>query len=304
MAIRSVYMVGSLDSYRIFAEVARCKSFSGAAKELYISQPAVSLAIMNLEKELGSRLFIRSPRGVTLTYEGQLLYEYIESAINLVNMGETKLTELHNLEFGELRIGVGDTISKYFLLPHLVQFHKMYPNINLRVINRTTPDLCTLVKSGEIDFAICNLPVDDPALKIKECLIIHDIFVCGDEFRDICNSPLSFERIAGLPLVLLERKSNSRRYVEEYILSKGVALKAEIELGSHDLLLEFARFNFGIACVIEEFSQDYLQKGLIWKVELEKTIPARTIGFCSLKSVPLSPASARFVEIVESKLRV
>ena len=223
-------MVGSLDSYRIFAEVARCKSFSGAAKELYISQPAVSLAIMNLEKELGSRLFIRSPRGVTLTYEGQLLYEYIESAINLVNMGETKLTELHNLEFGELRIGVGDTISKYFLLPHLVQFHKMYPNINLRVINRTTPDLCTLVKSGEIDFAICNLPVDDPAMKIKECLIIHDIFVCGDEFRDICSSPLSFERIAGLPLVLLERKSNSRRYVEEYILSKGVALKAEIEL--------------------------------------------------------------------------
>lgn len=55
-------MVGSLDSYRIFAEVARCKSFSKAAKELYISQPAVSLAIMNLEKELGSRLFIRSPR--------------------------------------------------------------------------------------------------------------------------------------------------------------------------------------------------------------------------------------------------
>ena len=134
-----------------FCRGGRCKSFSGAAKELYISQPAVSLAIMNLEKELGSRLFIRSPRGVTLTYEGQLLYEYIESAINLVNMGETKLTELHNLEFGELRIGVGDTISKYFLLPHLVQFHKMYPNINLRVINRTTPDLCTLVKSGEID---------------------------------------------------------------------------------------------------------------------------------------------------------
>lgn len=296
-------MVGSLDSYRIFAEVARCKSFSKAAEELYISQPAVSLAIMNLEKELGSRLFIRSPRGVTLTYEGQLLYEYIESAINLVNMGETKLTELHNLEFGELRIGVGDTISKYFLLPHLVQFHKMFPNINLRVINRTTPDLCALVKSGDIDLAICNLPVDDPALKTKECTTIHDVFVCGDKYRDVCRTPLSFERIAGLPLILLESKSNSRRYVEEYILSRGVALKAEIELGSHDLLLEFARFNFGIACVIEEFSQEYLQKGLLWKVELEEAIPGRAIGFCTLKSVPLSPASARFVEIVESGLR-
>jgi len=293
-------MIGNLDSYRIFAEVARRKSFSGAAKALYISQPAVSLAIMNLENELGSRLFVRSPKGVTLTYEGQLLHEYVESALNLVNMGESKLAELHNLESGELRIGLGDTISRYFLLPHLVKFHQMYPNISLRVINRTTPDLCSLVKSGEIDLAICNLPVKDPALKVKKCMSVHDIFVCGDKFRDACRSPMPFEKIAELPLVLLESKSNSRRYVEEYLLSKGVRIRAEIELGSHDLLLEFARFNFGVACVIEEFSRDYLQKGLVWKVELEEEIPERAIGFCSLKSVQLSPASARFVEIVES----
>jgi len=296
-------MVGSLDSYRIFAEVARRKSFSGAARALYISQPAVSLAIMNLENELGSRLFIRSPKGVTLTYEGKLLHEYVESALNLVNMGESKLAELHNLESGELKIGVGDTISKYFLLPYMVKFHQMYPKINLRVINRTTPDLCSLVKSGEIDLAICNLPVEDPALKIKKCISIHDVFVCGDRFREACSLPMSLKEIAELPLILLESKSNSRRYVEEYMLSRGVRVKAEIELGSHDLLLEFARFNFGVACVIEEFSRDYLEKGLLWKVELEEPIPKRAIGFCTLKSVPLSPASARFVEIVESGLQ-
>ncbi len=296
-------MVGSLDSYRIFAEVARRKSFSGAARALYISQPAVSLAIMNLENELGSRLFIRSPKGVTLTYEGKLLHEYVESALNLVNMGESKLAELHNLESGELKIGVGDTISKYFLLPYMVKFHQMYPKINLRVINRTTPDLCSLVKSGEIDLAICNLPVKDPALKIKKCISIHDVFVCGDRFREACSLPMSLKEIAELPLILLESKSNSRRYVEEYMLSRGVRVKAEIELGSHDLLLEFARFNFGVACVIEEFSRDYLEKGLLWKVELEEPIPKRAIGFCTLKSVPLSPASARFVEIVESGLQ-
>ena len=296
-------MVGSLDSYRIFAEVARRKSFSGAARALYISQPAVSLAIMNLENELGSRLFIRSPKGVTLTYEGKLLHEYVESALNLVNMGESKLAELHNLESGELKIGVGDTISKYFLLPYMVKFHQMYPKINLRVINRTTPDLCSLVKSGEIDLAICNLPVEDPALKIKKCISIHDVFVCGDRFKEACSLPMSLKVIAELPLILLESKSNSRRYVEEYMLSRGVRVKAEIELGSHDLLLEFARFNFGVACVIEEFSRDYLEKGLLWKVELEEPIPKRAIGFCTLKSVPLSPASARFVEIVESGLQ-
>jgi len=295
-------MRGNLETYRIFAEVARRRSFSAAARVLYISQPAVSLAIMNLEKELGCRLFIRSPKGVSLTYEGQLLHEYVESALNLVNMGETKISELRNLEAGELRIGVGDTISRYFLLPHLVQFHQVYPKINIRIINRTTPELCSLVKSGEIDLAICNLPVKDTVLKVKKCLTVHDIFVCGDRFRDICRSPVSLEKIASLPLIFLEKKSNSRQYVEEYILSRGIKINAGIELGSHDLLLEFARFNFGVACVIEEFSREYLEKGLIWKVELTEPIPERAIGFCSLKSVPLSPASARFVEIVEKGL--
>lgn len=295
-------MIGKLDLYRVFAEVARCRSFSGAAKALFMTQPAVSLAIMNLEKELGTRLFIRTPRGVSLTNEGKLLYEYISSAMNLVRMGEAKVAESCGLESGELKIGVGDTVSKYFLLPHLEEFHRNYPNIKLRVINRTTPELCAMVKAGEVDLAICNLPIRDPSLSVRVCGTIHDIFVCGEKYREACCRIRRFEQLVELPLILLETKSNSRQYVERFMLSRGIKLRPEIELGSHDLLLEFARFNFGIACVIEEFSQDYLQKGLLWKVELEEAIPERAIGFCTLKSVSLSPSSARFVEIVESRL--
>ncbi|HOK43232.1 MAG TPA: LysR family transcriptional regulator [Thermoclostridium caenicola] len=297
-------MIGKLDLYRIFAEVARCRSFSGAAKALFMTQPAVSLAVMNLEKELGTRLFIRTPKGVSLTNEGKLLYEYTSSAMNLVRMGEAKVAESCGLESGELKIGVGDTVSKYFLLPHLEEFHRNYPNIKLRVINRTTPELCAMVKAGEVDLAICNLPIRDPSLSVRVCGTIHDIFVCGEKYREACRGIRRLEQIVELPLILLETKSNSRQYVERFMLSRGIKLQPEIELGSHDLLLEFARFNFGIACVIEEFSQDYLQNGLLWKIELEETIPERAIGFCTLKSVPLSPSSARFVEIVESRLKV
>ncbi|HOP72136.1 MAG TPA: LysR family transcriptional regulator [Thermoclostridium caenicola] len=296
-------MIGKLDLYRIFAEVARCRSFSGAAKALFMTQPAVSLAVMNLEKELGTRLFIRTPRGVTLTNEGKLLYEYISSAMNLVRMGEAKVAESCGLESGELKIGVGDTVSRYFLLPHLEEFHRNYPSIKLRVINRTTPELCAMVKAGEVDLAICNLPIRDPSLSVRVCGTIHDIFVCGEKYRETCRGIRHLEQIVELPLILLETKSNSRQYVERYMLSRGIKLQPEIELGSHDLLLEFARFNFGIACVIEEFSQDYLQNGLLWKIDLEEAIPGRAIGFCTLKSVPLSPSSARFVEIVESRLQ-
>jgi DNA-binding transcriptional LysR family regulator len=291
-------MANRLDLYRIFCEVAKCRSFSGAAKELYMTQPAVSQAVMNLEEELGIRLFTRTPRGVVLTNDGQLLFEHVNSAINLIHIGENKLLESRNLKVGEMKIGVGDTISKYFMLPYLEIFRNRFPNINLKIVNRTTTELCNLIKSGDVDIAVCNFPIRDAALETIECKRIHDIFVCGEKYRELCSRPTSLEEIVRLPMILLERKSNSRLYIERYMASKGIKATPEIELGSHDLLLEFARFNFGIACVVEEFSQDYLKTSRLYKLDLTDEIPSRSIGFCYLKSVSLSPAAQKLVEVV------
>lgn len=291
-------MVNRLGLYKIFSEVVEYKNFSKAAKSLYMTQPAISQSISQLEAKLGVRLFTRTSRGVILTSEGQLLDEYISAAINLINTGENKIQASKDLAMGDLKIGVGDTISRYFLLSYLEKFHAQYPKINLKIINRTTLDLCDLLKSGEIDIAICNLPIHDPALEITSCASIHDIFVCGSKYRDIMKNPVNFKELVHYPLIFLEDKSNSRQYVEKHMLRQGVPIKPEIELGSHDLLLEFAKINLGIACVVEEFSKEYIDKGLLYKVSLEKPIPKRNIGYCFLKSVSLSPASTRFLEIL------
>ncbi len=288
-----------LDLYKIFCEVAKCESFSKAAKVLFMTQPAVSQAIMQLEEELGMRLFTRTPKGVILTNEGQILFEYANSAMNLISVGEKKVQESKNLMVGELKIGVGDTISRYFLLPYLEKFHNGYPNIKLKVVNRTTLELCTLLKSGEVDIAICNLPIRDSSLEVKELMEIHDVFVYGEKYKKNLSKYLTLEEIAKFPLILLEPKSNSRQYVEKYILSKGIRIKPEIELGSHELLLEFAKINLGISCVIREFSQEYLQAGVLYEVQTTEEIPKRSIGVCYLKSVSLSPASEKFVDLLE-----
>lgn len=294
-------MITKLDLYKVFCEVGKLKSFSKAAKELYMTQPAVSQAIMQLERELNIRLFTRTHRGVALTNEGKLLFEYASAAINLINAGEEKLLETKNLTTGELKIGVGDTISRYFLLPYLEEFHKDHPNIKFKIINSTTSELCEILKSGEIDIAICNFPIEDTSLELRECTDIHDIFVCGEKYKEILDENLSFNEILELPLIILEPKSNSRLYVEKYMSSKGIKITPEIELGSHDLLLEFAKINLGIACVVKEFSQEYLEKKLLYEVKTLEKIPKRSIGLCFLKSVPLSPASKRFVEILEKR---
>ena len=299
--IRGAYMASKLDLYKVFCKVGKSESFSKAAKDLYMTQPAVSQAIMQLERELDTRLFIRTPKGVSLTDEGSLLFEYASSAINLIHAGEEKMLEFKNLTTGELKIGVGDTISRYFLLPYLEAFHNGYPNIKFNIVNGTTLELCSILKSGGVDIAICNLPINDPTLELRPCFDIQDTFVYGEKFKKILSKPLSLHELVKLPLIFLESKSNSRKYVEDYMVSKGIKISPEFELGSHDLLLEFAKINLGIACVTKEFSKEYLTNGLLNEVQLIEEIPKRSIGVCFLKSVPLSRASTKFVEMIENK---
>lgn len=297
-------MIAKLDLYKVFCQVAKSKSFSKASKELYMTQPAVSQAVMQLERELDIRLFNRTPKGVTLTNEGKLLFEYVNSAINLISSGEEKILESKDLTVGELKIGVGDTISKYFLLSYLEVFHNKYPNLKFKIINGTTSELCDLIKIGEIDIAICNLPINDSSLEVKPCGKVKDIFVCGEKYKNLTNKKISLEEMVKYPLIFLEPSSNSRKYVEKFMLSKGIKISPEFELGSFDLLLEFAKINLGIACVVKEFSKEYLEKGLLYEVKILEEIPSRSIGVCYLKKVPLSLASTKFVEILESKKKL
>ncbi|MFF2796740.1 LysR family transcriptional regulator [Lysinibacillus xylanilyticus] len=294
-------MIGKLDLYRVFSIVAKNNSFSRAAKDLFMTQPAVSQAMMQLEKELGTRLFNRTPKGVTLTTEGSLLYEYTNSALGLLDAGEEKLLEFKNLTTGQLKIGVGDTISRFFLMPYLEAFHTMYPNIKLQMLNGTTSEICNFIKSGEVDIGLCNFPIEDPTLQLTACTEVQDIFVCGEKYKTLASKSVSFEDLLKFPLIFLEKKSNSRKYVEDYLFARGIRIEPEFELGSHDLVLEFARSNLGIACVTKEFSKDYLQRGLLYELTLTESIPRRSIGMCYLRSVPLSRAALKFVEIIEEK---
>jgi DNA-binding transcriptional LysR family regulator len=119
----------NFELYKVFYYVARTLSFSEASKQLFISQSAVSQSIKVLEKKLGQSLFIRSTKRVQLTPEGEILFKHIEPALHLIQKGENQLLESNSLNGGQLRIGASDTICRYFLVPYLKQFHKLFPNV-------------------------------------------------------------------------------------------------------------------------------------------------------------------------------
>ena len=123
----------NFELYRIFYTVANHGNITAAAKELNISQPAISKSIKNLEEQLGGTLFIRTKRGVILTNEGKEFYNYIKKAIEYITSAENKFTDLINLETGCIRIGISTTLTKEFLLTYLEKFHKLYPNIDIMI---------------------------------------------------------------------------------------------------------------------------------------------------------------------------
>ncbi|MEG2597738.1 MAG: LysR family transcriptional regulator, partial [Oscillospiraceae bacterium] len=281
----------NLEWYRFFREVAKCTSFSEAAKELFVSQSAVSQAIAHLEQSLHTALFVRSGRGVTLTGDGKLLHDYVESALGMLDRGEEKLEERAKLLAGEVKIAAADTISRHFLLPYLDRFNSRHSSIKMQVINRTSFQSLALLKSGAVDFAFVNLPIKEEGICIVKCMDIHDIFVGGSKYERLSHAPISTLELIRYPLIMLEEISNSRKYVDQYFVDQGTPAEAEIELGSHDLLLEFAKIGLGLSCVVKEFSEEYLEKGALFEIPLKNPIKKRSMGMCFLKNVPMSFAA-------------
>ncbi len=289
-------MKTKLDYYRIFYETARYSSFSIAARNLYISQSAISQCIRQLEKDLGVKLFNRSRRGVSLTQEGMLLFGKVESAMENIQQGETLLAQLHHLDSGSLIIAAGDTITSHYLLPYLEQFHSEHPGVKIEMVSSYSANMLRSVKEGRAELAFVNLPVEDEELIIRPCLNIHDIFVCGPDTE--LKPKYTWEEVAAMDLLLLETHSNSRRYLDERFAQRRIELHPQIEIAVHDLLIRFASIHLGTACVVEEFSKEALQQGLIQKMELDPPLPERSIGCAYLKHNPLSTAAKEFLKLV------
>ena len=292
-----------LELYRVFKEVAEAGNITAAAQTLFISQSAVSQSIKQLEAELQTRLFARNSRGVTLTADGRMLYEYVRSAMGLLETGEEKLSQSRDLQMGHLTIGASDTVTSQFLLPYLDTFHKRHPAIHIQIVSGRSHKVLGLLQSGKVDIAFASTPQEGASLETFPCLATHSIFVAGAEYPCDFDHVYSLEEIARFPLILLERKASSRLYLERFFLQNGLKLNPEIELGARSLLVDLAAIGFGVAGVTEEFVRRELDSGRLRKLRTSFDIPPRSVDLCVLRDVPLTSAAQRFSDFIRESLR-
>ncbi len=288
----------NFELYKIFYYAVVSGGFSKAAEKLFITQSAVSQAVKNLETKLGTTLFFRHNRNLKLTPQGEMLFTHIEQAYNFIKTGEQKLTETQNLDSGEIRIGASDTVCKYFLLPYLEKFHRLYPKVKIQFINRTSPKILENLKNGAIDFGIVTLPLNDKKVTVRELTAVTDTFVAAPKYAELKDRKVKLAELAGYPLLLLEKASSTRRNFDAFLNQNQIALVPEIELESVDLLVEFARIGMGVAHVLRESALAAIECEELFEVGVEEKIPQRELGLANMAQVPLSKAAEVFVEML------
>ena len=282
----------NLELYRIFYVVAKHKHMTKASEELHISQPAISQSIKKLEDQLGGTLFLRSNKGMELTEEGKMFFEYIKGALELINNAENEFTSFKDLSKGEIKIGCSTTLTKLILLDALKKFHFDYPNINFDITNDLTSNLINDLKLGKLDFVIFNESnIKETNLDLKKVRELKQGFIYNPLFfKDEINN---FEDLNNYPLILQKEESNSRKLLDYIALRNNVKLIPRMEVVSQELITEFVNIGLGIGFVITDLSKRNFKN--MKELKLNKKIPNINVYLATNKSISLTFASKTFI---------
>lgn len=330
-------MFDNLNHYRVFYAVANTGNISKAADALFISQPAISKAISKLEEGLGTALFIRSSKGVTLTEEGKILYQHVTKALDSLSQGEDAIKRINDLGIGQLRIGVSTSLCKHILLDYLQIFIQDNPHIKVTIDCHSTRNTMELLKNGKIDMGlICetDIPVGFKYRKLTE---IHDIFIASENYltnlelrekeetqegemhpwlfmgnltsllaspsgeNEASSSVLSTKEILEKSnLMLLENNNVTRTHIDEYLSRENIHPSQILEVNNMDLLIDFASIGMGVASVVREFAKEQLDNKQVVELPLTTPIKSRTVGFVYPDSKSIPASLAKFLELSRS----
>nr|WP_312580017.1 LysR family transcriptional regulator [Sedimentibacter sp.] len=292
-------MALNLEYYKIFYYTAKFNSITLAAKELFISQPAVSQAIKQLENSIGGDLFLRTPKGVKLTPEGEVLYKYVSQGYEYIVLGESKFKELLSLETGEIRIGSSDMTLQFYLLPYLEEFHKAYPKIKIKVTNAPTPETLEYLNSGKIDFGVVSAPVsENRGLKIVPVRKINDIFIANERFSELRGRSVELSELNNYPIISLENKTSTRKYVDDFLKKNGVILNPEFELAMSHMIVQFAKMSLGVGCVVRNFAEEMIADNELFELKLKNPVPERNICVVTKDGIPISPSGKKLLDML------
>lgn len=293
-----------LSYYHIFYTTAKCGSISRAAEELFISQPAVSKSVKKLEEQLGTTLFIRNKKGVTLTDEGKILYHYISSAFSSIQEGELHLKRNRELEVGRIHIGVSTTLCKHIMLPPLNRFIHENPHITVTIDCLSSAETAARLCENKLDVGLVVETKASRSLTFTPLTELSYTFVASRQYLDNLKlrENTDYRDKSGrffktATLMLMDQGNISRQHVETYFHDNSIETGQILETSNMELLVEFAKIGLGAACVIRNFVENDIKNGTLVEIPLKKSISRRTVGFAYSSESIYNPSVEKFKKL-------
>jgi DNA-binding transcriptional LysR family regulator len=272
---------------QVFHAVAKSLSFTKAAERLFMTQPAVTSQIRQLEDHVGTRLFDRSHGGISLTQAGVVALDYAERILALTTELETRLKEIGGRVSGTLAIGASTTIAE-FLLPRVIgEFMKCYPEVLPHVFVGNSESVQTRIEERTLDLGFIEGDSHIPTLVSEVC--------CEDELRVVCvpAHPLASQAsvtagaLREFPYISRETGSGTRQVTDRYLQKSGVApdtLNTVVELGSPEAIKGLVATGLGFAII-------------------SRAAVRKEVALGQLVQIPLAPRLVRYLSVVNAKER-
>jgi DNA-binding transcriptional LysR family regulator len=299
---KSRYKQNRLQQLRGFCHAARTKSISKAAEKLLLSQPSVSLQIQALERELGTQLFQRRGPRITLTHDGQRLFELARPLVEAIDGLEDAFSCLReSADRGTVNIAAGGSTIQYLLPPFVEAYTREHPQVDVRLHNVTGKAGLELLREGEVDFAIGPMFDTPPDITFHPIVTYEPMLICRQDHPLAKKKRVTLRDIAKYPLILPPKNLSTHNVVESVFAEHKLDHDVKLEVGGYDVIKRYVELGLGISIVMSHClsGADHLHA-----VPLRRYFPTRTYGVVLRKGKVLSPAAERFVQTLRADKNV
>lgn len=283
---------------RAFYEAAKSMNFTIAAKNLFVSQPAVTTQIKLFEEYCNLRLFKRKGRRMDLTSEGESLFYYAEKVFQLEKKIEKVIKEFHGLKRGYVRLGTTKTSVRYSIDSIMLSFHKSFPDIKINVQEGTSMEMLQSLLDFRNDLALVAHTEDNPNIDFIT-LGKEEIFLIAAPGHYLANkNNISFNELDGVPVIIKEIGSGTRKVVDNYFARSGVKPKILIETNKIELIIELVKQGEGISFLARRVIEKEIAGGTLIAIPIKPEKLFLNVGIAYLNDEQLSPAAKALLDFL------
>lgn len=287
--------------YRIFLYLFEEKSISKTAQKLYVSQPAISYSLKELETQLGYTLFYRNSKGIEPTLEAKELYSYVSTAFNILNDAEEHIKNLNNLSIGCIRIGTPSYIGRFYLSSFIAEFRKIYPGIRFEIVCKSTADMVEMLETRKLDIIVDTLPINTKKevkkvtlTKLQNCFTYNKKIMKNVKLDKV-------DDLKNYPLLLPSATTSIRLKLDEYLESQNTKLEPIVESWTNEIMMEMVRDGVGVGYFVKNVVDSQIDKDDFEVVTFGDTLPAVDVC-CVYVDDFLTTATKKFVELLTNKV--